>query len=291
MSERTLAALIVSCAMLMAGGRPAAAQTQPNSVQQPRPKLAPAALPNTPEDANAERELLNLANESRQQQGVLPLRPDASLTDAARDHARLMVEGGTLSHQFAGEPPLLQRIAEAGSIRLDRAGENVAYNATPQSTHDALMHSPPHRENLLDPGFNAAGIAAIWSNGRLYVVEDFGHELPAYSPQQTRQVVARAIGGVRTEAGLFPLTEVAASGLDNAVCSLSRETRLNPRPLNVAYPSRGVITYTQSRPEVLPPAAERMLRGGGIRQFAVGACYARDARFPTGTYWVAILLN
>jgi hypothetical protein len=39
------------------------------------------------------------------------------------------------------------------------------------------MRSAPHRKNLLDRGFNVAGIAAIWSKGRLYVVQDFAHEV------------------------------------------------------------------------------------------------------------------
>lgn len=285
-------AVIASIAMLIGNETPGSTQPELNSVhhQQPAPKLIAAALPSITEDVAAESELLALANESRQQAGVSPLHADRSLTEAARDHARLMVDSGTLSHQYAGEPALLERIAQAGSIRLDRAGENVAYNASPENAHAALMHSPPHRENLLDPGFNAAGIAAVWSNGRLYVVEDFAHEVPAYSAQQSRQLVVRAINEVRRRAGLSPLTQVTASGLDSAVCSLTRQNRPSARPLNVAYPSREVITYTQSRPEILPQSAVRMLGDSGIRQFAVGACYARDAQYPSGTYWVAILL-
>jgi len=41
---------------------------------------------------------------------------------------------------------------------------------------------------------------------------------------------------------------------------------------------------------VLPQGALRLLRDPGVRQFAVGACYARNAAYPTGMYWVAILL-
>jgi len=34
----------------------------------------------------------------------------------------------------------------------------------------------------------------------------------------------------------------------------------------------------------------RLLRDPTVRQFAVGSCYARNAAYPTGMYWVAILL-
>jgi hypothetical protein len=60
--------------------------------------------------------------------------------------------------------------------------------------------------------------------------------------------------------------------------------------LATAYENRKIITYTQSHPEILPQAALQMLRDPGARQFAVGACYARNAAHPNGTYWVAILL-
>ena len=49
------------------------------------------------------------------------------------------------------------------------------------------MLSPPHRENLLDTNYNVAGFGVFRSGGRLYVVEDFGHSLPAYTPEQTRE--------------------------------------------------------------------------------------------------------
>ena len=98
---------------------------------------------------------------------------EESLREAARAHARRMVESARLEHQLAGEPSLLERIAYAGSVRalqalkIDRAGENIAYAACAPGANDVLMRSAPHRKNLLDRGFNIAGIAAIWSKGRL----------------------------------------------------------------------------------------------------------------------------
>jgi uncharacterized protein YkwD len=285
-------ALIASFALLMGNDGPGTGKAALNSdeVGEPAPKLIAAAMPSPNEDSAAENELLQLANESRRQAGVPPLHFDAGLSDAAREHARLMVASGQLSHQYAREPALLERIAQTSSLRMDRAGENVAYNADAQRAHDALMHSPPHRENLLDPNFNVAGIAAIRSGGRLYVVEDFAHQVPAYSAQQTRQLIGRAVSEIRSRAGLAQLRQVSSSSLNEAVCSLARQNRVSARPLNVAYPSREVITYTQSRPEMLPPSAVRLLRDRGVSQFAVGTCYARDAAYPTGMYWVAILL-
>jgi len=149
--------------------------TQPS---QPTPKMTSAQTsPTSLEDSAAESALLELANQSRQQAGAPPLRRSEDLSEEARAYARLMIKNQQLSHQFDGEPSLMPRLLETG-LRLDRVGENVAYNASVGKAFEALMQSPPHRRNLLDPSFNTAGFAAFWSNGRLYVVQDFAHQLP-----------------------------------------------------------------------------------------------------------------
>ncbi|MFZ3340457.1 MAG: CAP domain-containing protein [Terriglobales bacterium] len=152
-----------------------------NQHSQPTPKFVSAQpSPTSLEDSAAEQELLDLANQRRSEAGAPPLRMDASLSSAARAHARLMVERQQLSHQFDGEPSLMPRLLDTG-LRLDRVGENVAYNTSVDKAFEALMQSPPHRRNLLDPSYNSAGFAAFWSNRRLYVVQDFAHQLPAIS--------------------------------------------------------------------------------------------------------------
>jgi len=287
-------ALILSFAML--AGDPAQPAKKPALKSaavhstQPTPQLLKTALPQNSEDPAAENQILELANQSRQQAGLSPLRMDESLSAAAREHAQLMVESEQLAHQFAGEPALLQRIAQTSTLRLDRAGENVAYNSSAERAQNALMLSPPHRQNLLDPGFNIAGIAALWSNGLLYVVQDFGREVPTYSSQQTGELVGQAINSVRQRSGLPQLAQIAPQNLDSTVCELAREGRVTARALGGSAGSRGVVTYSQSRPEILPQGALRLLEDREASQFAVGTCYARNATNPGGMYWVAILL-
>jgi len=273
---------------------------QPSAVngEQPHPQsnLAPGSSPD--EDFAAENELLEAANKSREQVGLPPLRLEERLQEAARAHGRLMATSKRLEHQLPGEPALLERIAQVVSLdgrsdsalKIDRAGENIANATCAPGANDALMRSAPHRKNLLDRGFNVAGFVAIWSEGRLYVVQDFAHEVPSYSAQQSRKLVGRAIDETRQQAGLQQLVELAPPDLDQAACSLARENRPNAHLLAAAYDNRKIIAYTQSRPEVLPPGALRLLRDPAVRKFAVGSCYARNAAYPTGMYWVAILL-
>ena len=115
------------------------------SAQQPSPNDS------SPYDAEAEHELFDLANQARAQAGIAPLQMDDGLTQAARAHAAVMAGQRQLSHQFAGEPSLAQRLAANCTLHLDRAGENVSAAGNVEQSHQGLMHSPPHRENLLNP--------------------------------------------------------------------------------------------------------------------------------------------
>ena len=302
-----LRTLAVSLAMLAVIPGPCAAQSTPPPAEvrnqdihrkPPSPPSNSAAETSSGEDSAAESDLLQAANKSRELAGVPPLRMDESLREAAKAHARRMVESERLEHQLSGEPSLLERIALVdplvsplkGALKIDRAGENIAYAPCAPDAHETLMRSPPHRENLLDRGFNVAGVAAFWSKGRLYVVQDFAHEVPSYTAQQSGKLVSRAIDEMRQQAGLPELAQLTPPKLNETACSLAGEGLRTAHLLSTAYDNRKVITYTQSHPEILPQAALRMLRDPGVRQFAVGACYARNAAYPNGTYWVAILL-
>ncbi|MGA2355407.1 MAG: CAP domain-containing protein [Terriglobales bacterium] len=293
-----LRALAVLFALLLAiSGINAAAKTplaadtgKDINSEKPTPQASSAAGAASGEDSAAENELLQAANKSREVAGVQPLRMEDGLREAARGHALLMIAKNRLDHQFAGEPALLERIGLVSPLKIDRVGENVAFASSASAVHVVLMNSAPHRENLLDRGFNVAGFAAIWSEGKLYVVQDFAHNLPSYSADESRERVERAVAEIRQQAGLPELAHARTANLDEATCSLARENRPNAHQLAAAYNNRRIITYTQSHPEMIPPEATRLLDDPEVRQFAVGACYARNAAYPTGMYWVAILL-
>jgi uncharacterized protein YkwD len=279
-----------NCAAQSPGAAPNT-ESPENLRNQPSPHITTVPKTSAGEDPAAENELLVLANKSREQAGAPRLRMDETLRQAARQHAQLMIARDRMDHQYYGEPELLHRIATAGPLKTDYAGENLASASSAASAHEALMHSPPHRHNLLDTGFDVAGIAAFWSNGQLYVVQDFAHEIPSYSAHEGDKLVSKAVAEVRQQAGLSELKQLAPPKLNEAACSLSRGSRPDAHLLSAAYSNLQVIAYTQSRPEVLPAAAVHLLSDSGVQQFAVGACYARNATYPNGTYWIAILLH
>ena len=91
--------------------------------------------------------------------------------------ATAMAAQQKLSHQLSGEPNLEHRLAANTKTQLDQAGENVAFAPSVDQAQDSLMHSPPHRANLLNAGYNVAGFSVVRSGSLLYVTQDFGHSL------------------------------------------------------------------------------------------------------------------
>lgn len=130
-------------------------------------------------DSQAEHQLLDLANQSRAEAGLAPLKSDEGLTRAARKHSTLMASQKQLSHDLPGEPALPQRLAATRSLQLSAEGENVGLAPSAAEMHRAFMHSPHHRENLLDRDYNVAGFAVVRNENMIYVTEDFGREMPS----------------------------------------------------------------------------------------------------------------
>jgi uncharacterized protein YkwD len=164
--------------------------------------IAVQAQPPSPE-----RALFDAANRERAVQGLAQLRWDDALANAARQHALLMAQRSTLSHQFPGEPALQDRARSTGA-RFTEIAENVAEGPSADAIHSSWMHSPPHRANLLDPELTAIGIAVVGNTSRdsagsaggnfgrggagmLFAVEDFSQSVASLSiVEQERQVSA-----------------------------------------------------------------------------------------------------
>jgi uncharacterized protein YkwD len=277
-------ALIASLALLLkSGAPPAKASPQVASA----PAVTGSYQPSPGEDPEAEQQLLDLANQARAQAGVPPLSRDEGLTDAARVHAQAMVSEQQLSHQFAGEPSLAQRLAQSTTLHLDRAGENVALAETVDGVQNVLMHSAPHRENLLNPDYNVAGFAVIRSGERLYVAQDFGHELPTVTPEIANQQIANGLQRLRDQYHLPALGQADGSAAQSLACAMAKADGLGTLPPQSHY----VLRYTTMEPGRLPAGTEKILGNRGLRTFSVGSCYAKTSTYPNGAYWVALLLD
>ncbi len=278
-----------------AAGPEAAAQTAQKATLQPVAAKAPDIPLNDGDndyEVQTEQQLLALANQSRKQAGAPPLTLDAGLSQAARKHALAMLEARQLSHQFEGEPSLPLRLAGRTQLQLDQLeGENVALDYSAHDGHEHLMLSPPHRANLLNPAYNVVGLGVVRSGDRLYIVQDFGHALPNYSPAEVKDRVATAVNQSRHQASQPDLPRHDLPIADNAACSMAQADKLGTSPVRQLAERATVLTYTSLHPETLPAAGARAITSRNLRSFSIGACYRRTETYPTGVYWIVLSLE
>jgi uncharacterized protein YkwD len=131
---------------------------------------------------------LCLLNRERRQHGLHRLTVNARLRLAAHRHADDMVTRRYFAHVSSGGAQPSDRMRAAGymgSAHHWLVGENLVWGAgalsTPIDRVRALMHSPPHRENMLRKGFREVGIwvdqrapvHAAYQGGATYVL-NFG---------------------------------------------------------------------------------------------------------------------
>lgn len=104
--------------------------------------------------------MLGLINAARAQQGLRPLVMDPVLRDLARRKSMDMATHEYFSHDSPRLGGLMDLLAGAG-VDYRYAGENLAAAPTVSSAHQALMNSPGHRENILNPQFTHVGIGVV----------------------------------------------------------------------------------------------------------------------------------
>ena len=240
------------------------------------------------DDQTAEQKIFELLNQARTQRGLPALEANAQLQEAARAHSQLMASRQKLSHKFGGEAVLRDRLAGTG-LHFDNDGENVGLNQSAEGAHQGFMHSPPHRANILNPDYNAVGIAVVARGGNLWVTEDFARTFAEYSASGVEEIVAGRVTELRGRAGLPALGRRFVPALRQDACSMAHHDKLEPR-LAMRLPDvRQAATFTSTEPQVLPPEAAVIVRQRNSQAFAVGACFARTRKYPAGAYWVVLV--
>lgn len=97
------------------------------------------------------------ANALRARQGLRPLQGEAALDEQARRHSEAMLAAATVAHRLDGGGDLAERLAGSG-VRFRSARENVARGDGAVDAHRAMVESPAHLANLLDPGVELMGL-------------------------------------------------------------------------------------------------------------------------------------
>jgi len=223
----------------------------------------------------AEQTLLQLANQARAAHNLPPLHWDSTLAHAARAHVQRVVhEQGEYLHQYPGEPDLMTRGAQAGA-HFSTIAENIGGHAEdPAAIQQIWMTTPTHRANLLDPNLNAVGIAVIESQGLLFAVEDFAHNVSVPQGADIEKRVAQLL----QQHGIAP----AESNADaRATCEMPKGNAGSPKL---------VIQWDGPNPTQLPDVLLQQIASGSYTSAAVGACPSKQANQQFTLYHVAILL-
>ena len=117
-----------------------------------------------------EKEVFDLINKQRAQNGLSPLKENSELQRVARIKAQDMVNNNYFSHTSPtyGSPFDMMK---SFKISYNTAGENIAGNSNNSSAVTAWMNSPGHRANILNSSFNQTGIGVVTGSkyGKIYV--------------------------------------------------------------------------------------------------------------------------
>lgn len=226
----------------------------------------------------AAEQLFALTNQARAKHGAAPLQWDGDLAEAARQHCLRMAAEGPIAHRYAGEADLSERAGQAGA-HFSLIEENVAVGPSPAEIHDAWMHSPGHRSNLLNPAVDRVGIAIVAARGNLYAVADYERGVQELDRAQVESRVAALVApsGVNI---------VRNNGAAREACRL--DSGMPSR--DAAGMPHFIMRWQDSDLSRLPQALREKLASGQYRSAEIGSCTAQKMGGDFTTYRVAVLL-
>ena len=139
------------------------------------PATATAVMP-----SELEAQVIDLVNNDRAAYGLAPVEFDPALLATARERAAAQSGEPFLNHyDDDGKLAFVKNLARDG-VGYELAGENLARMTDPDDStalraEDALMLSPTHRANILEPTFNHIAVGATMdAEGRVVLAQIFG---------------------------------------------------------------------------------------------------------------------
>ncbi|MFW5968895.1 MAG: CAP domain-containing protein [Persicimonas sp.] len=165
-----ITALFALCAC-QTGGTTYSSSDGDGGIEKTRTSGDPLATCDSPQKA----EVVEFANEARDEEGLGDLYCDRELASIAQRHAEDMCENDYLSHTSQDGRTMRDRADRAG-INYQTLGENVAMGQTAaHQVHDNWMESPNHRKNIMRDSFSRIGVGHAPCDGRPYWVQVFAN--------------------------------------------------------------------------------------------------------------------
>ncbi|HZU29686.1 MAG TPA: CAP domain-containing protein [Candidatus Angelobacter sp.] len=241
-----------------------------------------AVLPANAAPTAQEKLVFDQLNQERQKSGLPPLQWNDQVAEAARKHSRELAKNGKLSHQFPGEAAVPERIGTTGA-RFTLSAENVARTEYIQDVHPALMNSPGHRANMLNPKYNAVGIGVVERDGRFYVTQDFVFIIQAYTEEQFAAAFVETFNDARKTHGMRRINIQSDSLLHDLACSTQGDANVIAAEVPNAH---SVVVFTASEPHQLPEQLLGRVANPDFRRMEFGVCYRPDQEHGYANFWV-----
>ncbi len=236
-------------------------------------------------EADLEQQLFRLVNQERTKRGIPVLKWNDKLRESARAHTDRLAETQILSHQFKDEPPLLQRVAATG-LNFYLSAENVALATDWPDIHSGLMQSEGHRHNILNPNYTDVGIGVRKRGGTYYVTQNFARATELLRANEAEEKIADLI---RKDPRFGKRMKIAsAPAVREAACEMAKVDRLNARNIPTTTGDHGVLAFTSSALDELPPAMDEVASRNTGR-VTIGSCFKATTTYPGGTYWFAVV--
>ncbi len=232
--------------------------------------------------SSAEKRIFEELNHERASHGLNALQWDDHAASAARAHAQLLAENGTLSHQFPGEATLPERLGATGA-RFTVSAENVARTEYIQDIHPALMGSSGHRANILSPSYNAVGIGMVEKQGRIFIAQDFIFLVPDYSESQFNAAFAEAFNLARKARGIRPIYAREDAVLHQLACATDGDAM---KLADKVSGNNAVVVFTSSDPHHLPAELNPRVANADFHIMKFGVCYRPDQKHGYANFWV-----
>jgi len=243
-----------------------------------------------------ERELVELVNRARLEQGRRPLLTHPALGDIAYKHSLKMAREKKLSHRFPNYKTLPQRMMDAGVFFL-QTGENVAFSEgiVAEYIHRGFMESTGHRRNILDPSFTHCGIRLARSGDDFYVTQVFAE---LYTPLPDEETEALLEDYIRSR---FPgefnnrvvfIEEIKPYARISSKLYSKSENTLDAfvKSLPDEWGKFVLVTMLSPRLEDIKKELDKEIGGKRFGGAAVGITRTRSEKFPGGAYSAAVLL-
>jgi len=244
-----------------------------------------------PEISAIEKTLLDWVNKERIDRKLGPLKLLPDLSAVAKGHSRDMASSRKLTHLSPTGKSYKDRLLDTEMFFIE-IGENVATSETFDGDfiHQGFMDSPEHRDNILNPNFDAIGIAAVYSNdNKYYVTQDFIQSLEVLEEDEATKFFQDEINRIRKENALPALSFQKTA---NIFAQRHARKKASGQPLpNIANFFGETHIYFITTPGLtLPKSVSREIASGTYESGGIGAWFGRLPEYPGGTYVISLFL-